>query len=240
MRINQYLAYCLGISRRKAEEPVLNGQVKLNGQVVKDLFTKVEEGDRIEFLEKGQWKSLAKKSAETILVYKPTFCVSTKSDPQGRRTIYDVLPKKYQHLKNAGRLDFMSEGLLVLSSNGQLVQELTHPRHNHIKIYLAGLNKPFSSENLKRINTEKIILDEYELQPVKVEEFNLNSNQEQTKYLKLSEKLYWYRFTLTEGRNLQIRKLCQMYGTGVTRLIRIQQGKFELTPDLVEQKIIEV
>ncbi len=239
MRINQYLAFHLGLSRRGAEEPVLKSQVKINGQIIKELFTQVEEADQVEVFRFGKWEPISKTRNQTILVYKTPFIVTTHKDPEGRRTVYDLLPKKYGHLKSAGRLDFMSEGLLVLSTDGQLIQELTHPSRNHDKSYLVGLSKILRENAILEMQSGQLQLEENVLAPMKVENLTATEMQEWS-FLKISPNLIWYKFTLTEGRNNQIRKVCQMFGCGVTRLIRIKQGDFKLTKELLEHKWLEV
>ena len=239
MRINQYLAFNLGLSRRKAEDPVTRGLVKVNGQVISELFTQVGDDDVVEIFHYGKWDKITKTRNQTILFYKPPFTVTTHKDPEGRRTVFDLLPKKYGHLKTAGRLDFMSEGLLVLSTDGELIQDLTHPSRNHDKIYLVGLAKALPQDALKTMQAGGIELEENILAPMKVELLDLDKLQE-WKFLRLSDKLNWYRFQLSEGRNNQIRKVCQMFGTGVTRLIRVSQGEHKLSADLLEQKWIEI
>ena len=239
MRINQYLAFHLGLSRRGAEEPVLRSQVKLNGTIISELFTQVSEDDEVEVFRFGKWEKITKTRNQTILVYKTPFIVTTHNDPEGRRTVYDLLPKKYQHLKSAGRLDFMSEGLLVLSTDGQLIQELTHPSRNHDKIYLVGLNRPLSQKAITEMQSGELELEENILAPMKVEDLSATEMQDWF-YLKISENLIWYKFTLSEGRNNQIRKVCQIFGNGVTRLIRIKQGQFYLNRELMERKWLEV
>ena len=239
MRINQYLAFHLGLSRRGAEEPVLKGQVKLNGKVVTELFTQVTDDDQVEVFRFGKWEPISKTQNQTILVYKTPFIVTTHSDPEGRRTVYDLLPKKYGHLKSAGRLDFMSEGLLVLSTDGQLIQELTHPSRNHDKIYLVGLSRPLSEKAIFEMQSGELQLEENILAPMKVESLSATEMQEWS-FLKISPNLIWYKFTLSEGRNNQIRKVCQLFGNGVTRLIRVKQGQFFLNRELMERKWLEV
>jgi len=239
MRINQYLAFHLGLSRRGAEIPVTKGQIKLNGNLITELSTQVNAGDVVEVLRFGKWSPIKESRNQTIMIYKPTFVVTTRSDPQDRRTIYDVLPKKYLNLKAAGRLDFMSEGLLVMSTDGELIQNLTHPSRNHDKEYLVGLAKELSSQAVQEMQSGKLCLDENILAPMKVTKITANELQEWS-FLRLSNNLNWYKFILSEGRNNQIRRACQLFGSGVTRLIRIKQGDFVLSKALQEEKWIEV
>jgi 23S rRNA pseudouridine2605 synthase len=235
MRLNQFLAKSLGISRRQGDELIQKDQVQVNEQIGQ-LFTQVQADDRVEVWQKNQWQGLNWPSENrTILMYKPIFCVTTRSDPQKRQTIYDHLPKIYHHLKPAGRLDYMSEGLLVLSTDGDMLQKLTHPKFGGSKIYLVGLNTGFEQDQIKQI-VQGMDLDNYLLNPVKVWQ-----NVELLKkydYLKLDPKTNWYFFELTEGRNQQIRKMCAHFGKKVRRLIRLKQGEFELSQQLYEKKYL--
>jgi 23S rRNA pseudouridine2605 synthase len=239
MRINQYLAFCLGLSRRKAEALVVNNLVRVNSKIETKLFTQISDTDTVEILKEGFWQGINTSSAQTVLFYKPTFCVTTRHDPQHRKTIYNFLPKKFASLKPAGRLDFMSEGLLVLSTDGDLLQKLTHPRHSHEKIYLVGLHKILSEDGLKQAREGTLWLDDYQLQPMGISKLS-DVEKNNYNYLKLSKKLFWYKFILQEGRNLQIRKVCALLGSGVTRLIRVQQGDFKMTSELQTKKVIEL
>jgi 23S rRNA pseudouridine2605 synthase len=133
----------------------------------------------------------------------------------------------------------MSEGLLVMSTDGELIQNLTHPSRNHDKEYLVGLAKELSSQAVQEMQSGKLRLDENILAPMKVTKITANELQEWS-FLRLSNNLNWYKFILSEGRNNQIRRACQLFGSGVTRLIRIKQGDFVLTKALQEEKWIEV
>lgn len=237
MRLNQFLARNLGISRRQGDELISKQKVKVN-QVLGQLFTQVLESDRVEVETAGTWKSLAiTKKIQTILFYKPIFCVTTRSDPDGRKTIYDHLPKVYHELKPAGRLDYMSEGLLLLSNDGDLLQSLTHPKFGSKKKYLVGLNTCFEESQIEQMQAG-IRIDEYDLNPVRVwQDPERISN---LAYLKLDPNTNWYFFELSEGRNQQIRKMCQQFEKKVRRLIRIQQGNYQVSAELYQNKILTV
>jgi 23S rRNA pseudouridine2605 synthase len=238
MRINQFLARYLGISRRQADVYVVNKKIKINGENAQ-LFSKIDENtDLVEILENGIYKSISLKTSSNLLFYKPIFCLTTRFDPQKRKTIYNFLPKKYHNLKSAGRLDYMSEGLLVMSLDGNLIQDLTHPRNEHHKTYLVALNEVFKDDELKKINSH-VTLENYELEEMNI---TLASIQDLRKYeyLKLNTTKFWYFFTLTEGRNQQIRKVCQLFNKKVLRLIRTTQGNYVLTKNLYDQKILEI
>jgi pseudouridine synthase len=237
MRLNQFLAKHLGISRRQADTWITDQKVKLN-QKPSVLGQKVDlETDTVEIFLNNGWQNITQVLKDkTILFYKPIFCLTTRFDPEKRKTIYHFLDQKYHSLKPAGRLDYMSEGLLVLSSNGDLIQQLTHPKFSHTKEYLVSLKNPFNKD-LKDKLEKGIELDNYVLNPVKVEEFK---NFEEFEYLKLNRQHLWYKFTLSEGRQNQIRRICELDNQKVLRLIRIKQGQFEISKELYQKRVIDI
>ena len=240
-RLNQYLAKNTGISRRQADELISKSKVKING-VVATLGQKVdEEKDVVEMVEKWSTKKVdAQKDAETtILFYKPIFCLTTRKDPQKRKTIYDFLPHQYHNLKPAGRLDYMSEGLLIMSNDGNLINELTHPKYESDKRYIVGLNQPLTSHQVAQASSGKMEIDEYEINPVIITELS-STARAKFDYLGLDKKLAWYHFELSEGRNNQIRKMCEFFNKKVVRLIRSKQGEYELDSQLYKSKFFEI
>lgn len=236
MRINQYLAQHLGISRRQGDELVKQGLVEINGELA-NLFDQTLESDLVRVFQKERWENVGQISKETVLFYKPIFAVCTKKDPMDRKTIYNFLPRKYQTLKTAGRLDYMTEGLLVLSSDGDLIHELTHPSGGHSKTYLVALKEELDSKALKELQ-KGIKLEEYQLQSCQIQLFKDFAKYD---YLDLDQQFrVWYSFTLFEGRNNQIRQMCAAFGVRVQRLIRVSQGDFKLSKKLYQDKIVPV
>jgi pseudouridine synthase len=167
-------------------------------------------------------------------MYKPIFCVTTRVDEVKRKTIYDFLPKSFLELKSAGRLDYMSEGLLVLSNDGDLIHKLTHPSNETKKVYLVGIKGSFKLKEIKEME-EGITIEKYKLNPVKVEKYTGDKYE----YLRLQPSFTWYIFTLTEGRNNQIRKMTEYFGLKVQRLIRIEHGSYKLTKDLYKNRWLD-
>jgi 23S rRNA pseudouridine2605 synthase len=240
-RLNQYLAKNTGISRRQADELISKSKVKINGKIA-ELGQKVdEEKDNIEVVEKWATKKVdAQKVVDTtILFYKPIFCLTTRKDPQGRKTIYDFLPHSYHNLKPAGRLDYMSEGLLIMSNDGKLINELTHPKYESNKSYIVGLNQPLTSIQIDQAKSGNMEIDEYQINPVLITELGQGAKEKFT-YLGLDKKLSWYHFELSEGRNNQIRKMCEFFNKKVVRLIRSKQGEYGLDAGLYKSKTLEI
>jgi 23S rRNA pseudouridine2605 synthase len=234
MRINKFLAQSLGISRRNAESLINANEVKVNSEIAK-LFTTVENENKVEILERGKWVTLrGLNNVKTIVMYKQIFCVTTRDDDVKRKTIYHFLPKSFLELKSAGRLDYMSEGLLVLSNDGDLIYNLTHPSNESKKVYLVGVKGSFKPKEIEEMG-KGIVIEKYSLNPVKVEKYTGDKYD----YLRLQPSFNWYIFTLTEGRNNQIRKMTEYYGLTVQRLIRIEHGSYKLTAELYKKKWIE-
>ena len=239
MRLNQFVAKYLGVSRRQADQAISNYQVLVN-QESAVLGQKIDpQNDVVEILGGGQRKLLEPESIkiQVIVFYKPIFCLTTRYDPQKRKTLYDFLPKNFHNLKPAGRLDYMSEGVLVMSNDGQVLDELCHPKNNHIKKYLVATARPIDREFLEMAKTGNMEIDEYQINPVNIKKMSDHDLVEYD-YLKINPDLNVYEFTLSEGRNNQIRKMMDMFGHRVTRLIRTQQGDYKLTKELFENRFI--
>jgi 23S rRNA pseudouridine2605 synthase len=240
MRINQYIAKTCGISRRKADEKIKSKEVKVNGVLAE--FVEVKPTDIVEYLDKGRWikinniENSDNQSDIVLLVYKPVKVITSHDDPEKRTTVFDLLPKEYGHFKTAGRLDYMSEGLLVLTSNGHLILTLTHPKFKTKKTYLVGIDKPLSPLQISKAASGEMIIEDYKLNAViikKVEDYK------KFDFLKLERSYYWYTFELSEGRNREIRKVIDDFGLKVRRLIRVKHGEFVLTKEIFENGYLE-
>lgn len=206
MRLNRFMAASTGISRRQADKLISGGTVTINGSIA-TLGSTVKDGDCVKL--KGKILNI-KTSFINVLLNKPTGYVCSRQG-QGNPTIYELLPVNLQHLKLAGRLDKDSSGLVLLSDNGQLIYDLTHPSSQKTKIYEVKLNKPLNAASLKTITNKGVILDDG-LSQFKIEQ---PSNQ----ILKI---------TMHEGRNRQIRRTFKALGYTVVKLHRTQVGSYEL------------
>lgn len=205
MRINKFLALHSELSRRGADQAIAEGRVLVNGQIP-------TEGQNITPADivKLDGKRL-EHTAEllTITLNKPVGYVCSRNG-QGSKTIYDLLPKKFHHLNPIGRLDKDSSGLLLLTNDGQLAQQLTHPSHQKAKIYRVSLDKPLEPLHQQMISDFGVNLDDG---PSK---FMIEKNQNTLK------------ITMKEGRNRQIRRTFSALGYKVTMLHRIQFGSYSL------------
>lgn len=213
MRINKYIAAATGMSRRAADKAIEEGRVLVNGATPQPGH-KVTDADeiRLDHQKLGPMATL-----HTIVLNKPVGYIVSR-DGQGSRTIYDLLPPELHHLKPVGRLDKDSSGLLVLTNDGQLAQELTHPSHHKIKIYEVRLSKPLEPLHRQMISDHGINLDD-------------GNSRLQLERLEENDDKHW-RVTMHEGRNRQIRRTFAALGYTVTQLHRIQFGQYQLSPDL--------
>lgn len=213
MRLNKYIASTGYCSRRKADELIESGKVKVNGKAP-ELGMQVSESDKITVNGKALRQP---KEHITIALHKPAGYITSKSDPHHSQTLMDLLPQEYRALKPAGRLDKDSEGLLILSTDGELIQKLTHPKHEHTKTYEVIIKGYPKAEKLTPLESGKLQLDGHTLNPMKFEIMGT------LKGFKTRIKL-----TLTEGRKRQIRRIMDQLGFPVIYLRRIAIGRLEL------------
>lgn len=207
MRLNRYLALCGVASRRSSEELILSGRVMVNGRRVESLATVVEDTDRVTV--DGKEVSTAK--SVTLALYKPPHVLSTKKDPAGRMTLYDLLPPQYQNLHYVGRLDNDSEGLIIMTNDGALTQKLTHPSGKVDKEYLVQTNQPFRQEMIAKL-LKGIPLEEGLARAVAVHSIS-------------PRRLV---VVLQQGMNRQIRRMFDALGFKVERLVRARIGSLTI------------
>lgn len=210
-RLQKILARAGVASRRASETLIEQGKVKVNGQVITELGFKADpDQDRIEV--EGKLVSLPQ--LVTVLLYKPRGVVTSCDDPQGRRTVMDLVPPS-PGLHPIGRLDRDSEGLLLLTNDGSLTALLTHPRHEVGKTYRAWVQGLPSPQALKQLR-DGIQLEDGMTQPAEVRE------------VKLEPERTLLEITIHEGRNRQVRRMCEAVGHPVFRLKRIRLGALGL------------
>ncbi|HSK67960.1 MAG TPA: pseudouridine synthase [Candidatus Limnocylindria bacterium] len=229
MRLQKYLAMSGVASRRRAEEMIAAGEVRVNGQTVREMGTQVGEGDVVEV----QGKRVAPEERKHyVLYYKPIGEVVTVSDPEGRPTVLDHFRDYPARLYPVGRLDFDSEGLLILTNDGELTNRLTHPSHEVEKRYIARFSNQVSEEGLRALRSG-VMIEGHRTAPAKVAV--LRRDPFSTDLL----------ISIHEGRNRQIRRMAEAVGHQVVRLKRVQYGGItlgelqrgqwrELTPEEVE------
>ena len=212
VRLQKYIADSGLMSRRAAEEEIKNGNISVNGHVATP-GTKVGNGDTVTYKE----KKIAYRRAEYtyIMMNKPRGYLSSTSDDRGRKCVTDLLDGVTARIYPVGRLDLISEGMLLLTDDGELKNRLTHPSYSLPKIYRVKVGEPVSAEQYD-ILTSPLVIDDYEIKPVEVK---IAESDETGTVLKM---------TLHEGRNRQIRKMCEIAGLTVRRLSRVSIGNLKL------------
>lgn len=213
MRINRFIAASTSLSRRAADRAIEAGRVTVNGKPA-TIATAISPEDQVSL--DGQLLT-APTSAQTILLNKPAGYVVSR-EGQGSRTIYDLLPPELANLKPVGRLDKDSSGLLLLTNDGELAHQLTHPSFQKLKIYEVALDQPLQPLHRQMITDVGIELQD-------------GSSQLGLERLKDGDDKQW-RVTLSEGRNRQIRRTFAALGYRVTRLHRTQFGNYHLPANL--------
>lgn len=207
LRLNRFLAAAGVGSRRHCDELIAAGRVTINGRVVTDFSAQPNESDHV----KVAGKMVRPERRLDIILHKPAGFVSTRRDPHARDTIFDLLPPHFPRLFNVGRLDAQSEGILILTNNGDLAQQLTHPRFKIDKEYEVTLDKPWDAELAPKL-LRGIMLDG---ERAKLERI------QQVSPIKL-------RVILRQGINRQIRRMFYDIGYEVKKLIRTRVGNLRL------------
>jgi pseudouridine synthase len=213
MRINRFIALGTGISRRAADKVVQEGRVHIDGTLATPASS-VNDSQKVTL----DWKLVRPTQAfQTILFHKPAGYVVSR-DGQGSKTVYDLLPPEFQQLKPIGRLDKNSSGLLLLTDDGKLAHELTHPSFQKVKIYEVALNKPLQPLHRQMISEMGIQLSD-------------GRSQLGLERLEEGNEQRW-RVTMREGRNRQIRRTFFAMGYEVVELHRTNFGSYSLPGDL--------
>ena len=214
IRLQKYLAERGLASRRGAGEIIRDGRVTVNGEIVRTPGHRVSPNRDAVALD-GRNVAAAREASRTILLNKPRgYICSTSTRPGGAPTVYALLQGVTERIVPVGRLDKDSEGLLLLSNDGALVQRLTHPRYGQRKRYEVTVRGTVSARMLQRLQS-RLVLDGYRIAPVAVRMLRPSSD----------DRFTTMGFTLTEGRNRQIRKMCALVGLRVHRLCRESMGE---------------
>ena len=216
-RLQNILAHAGVASQRGAATLIESGVVTVDGLVVKEPGARFDAG--VEIKVNGK-RIAAEETHRTIVLYKPVGVLSTMSDPFGGRTVAELV-RTPERLVPIGRLDKDSEGLLLMSNDGTLVNELTHPRFNHTKTYLVKVAGRWSEEKLRTLRSPLTLDDGYTIRPVPVELVEDYGNG-----------MRLLKFVLSEGRKRQIRKMCSAAHLVVLTLKRVRVGNFELPREL--------
>ena len=210
-RLNKYIASAGICSRRKADELILEGKVRVNDKVVEELGFHVREKDKVYV----EGKFIRPQNFEYYKFYKPAGYITTSDDEKGRKTIYDVIPPELKHLKPVGRLDKDSAGLLILTNDGELINEMTHPSIKVPKVYNVTINGKFLPDHAeKMLNGITIETDKSEKKTAYAE----------TLPIEIKNHSSLIQVVLYQGMNRQIRKMFAALGFEVISLKRIQHA----------------
>lgn len=210
MRINKYLAQCGVASRRECDRLIAEGKVTVNGRTA-GLGDDVNDGDNI----KVEGRPVTVKKNEYYLLHKPKGYLCTVSDDKGRKTVMDILGDGVGRVYPVGRLDYDSEGLLILTTDGELAQHLTHPSNEVPKTYLVKVEGRLTEADLNPIRSG-IEIDGYVTK--KCRAHIVETNKDYTKV----------ELVLREGKNREIRKMFAAIGREVTLLKRTKVGELTL------------
>lgn len=219
IKLQKYFTDCAVMSRRAAEREIAKGSITVNGSVA-------SIGDRIDpqcdtVRWNGEIISPAPSGHTYIALNKPLGYVTTMADEKGRKTVADLVSDLGKRVYPVGRLDMYSEGLLIFTDDGELANRLTHPSHDFSKKYLVKVKGECTSEDIKKL-LSPMELDGYQLRQIKAKLIKAGEcDREGNIYSTIA-------ITLFEGRNRQIRRMCEKCGLVVMRLRRISVGNIEL------------
>lgn len=212
-RLQKYLAECGIASRRKCEELINSGFIKVNGEIVTEMGMKIDtEKDVIKYKDKTVGKCEDK---VYIMLNKPTGYVTTTKEQFNRKKVTDLIEGKGRRVYPVGRLDYNTSGLLILTNDGELAFKLTHPAHNVDKTYIAQVEGIPGEKELDRLR-KGIVIEGYKTSPAEVEMIAKKDN------------CSVIRITIHEGRNRQVRKMFGSIGHDVKKLKRVAIGELSL------------
>lgn len=236
MRLQKYLARAGVASRRGSEDLIRDGRVRVNGEVVTEMGVKVAQDDRVEV----DGRVVAPEPPMWIMLHKPPGYVTTRDDPQGRPTVYDLLPDRFDALFHVGRLDLDSEGLLLLTNEGGAANKLMHPSHQVDRVYVVEVVGAVDEATRRRI-LSGVELDDG---PARAHEVEIVARESAGRGVGASPHTR-VRILMREGRKREVRRIFDAVDHPVRRLVRerlgpirlgsLAQGKWrELKPEEIE------
>ena len=215
MRINKYIALCGVASRRKAEELILAGKVKVNDNIVTELSYQVDEENDVVKVDDKIIKEENK--LVYILLNKPEGYITTVKDQFDRENVLDLVTDIKERVYPIGRLDYETSGLLLLTNDGDLTYKLTHPKHEVDKTYVARVKGKLTPDEIKMFKSG-LKIEDYVTAPAKLKVIRYD---EKTNVSLLEIKIH-------EGKNRQVRKMCKAINHPVLRLRRSAMGKIKI------------
>ena len=207
LRLQKYIADCGFTSRRKAEDLIKQGKVKVNGVISSELGVKVDPVKDIVSID-GQVLDRESIQRHYILMNKPRGVMTTLDDPEGRATVMDYVKEVSERVYPVGRLDYLSEGLLLLTNDGEMANMIMHPSYNITKVYEVKVFGAVNDAILKKLRNG-IVFQGHHLKPLTV------------RIIKQLPNKTWVEFRLGEGRNREIRNICEGCGLTVDKLRRV-------------------
>ena len=212
MRINKYLADCGVASRRKCDELISQGKVKLNGKVTRELGVDIKPTDVVMFENR-----VVRPTARRVYfkLHKPKGYVTTASDEKGRKTVVELMRKVQERVYPIGRLDYDTEGLLILTNDGDITNILTHPKNAVKKTYIASIEGEITADDVKNIS-KGIDIGGYVTQPCSV-----TIKDKDDKFTRVE-------VIISEGKNHQVKKMFEAVGKTVAFLKRVSIGEIKL------------
>lgn len=212
-RLQKVMAELGVASRRKCEELILQGKVKVNLEIVKELGVKV---DKLKDIIEVEGKALNNQTNKIYLMLnKPAGYITSAKDQFNRPAVLDLISGVKERIFPIGRLDYDTEGLLILTNDGELTYKITHPSHNIDKTYRALVVGKIEQKDIDTF-AQGIVIDGYKTSPAKLEVIEIKNNNSLVD------------ITIHEGRNRQVRKMCESVNHGVIMLKRISIGKLKL------------
>ena len=216
VRLNKYIADCGAASRRRADALIADGSVIVNGKKVYELGLRVDPSkDRVSVRGKPV-KPVTQKVY--YIFHKPKHVLTTMSDPEGRPTVADYFRRLPVRVFPVGRLDWDTEGMILLTNDGEFAEQVNHPRHEVTKTYIAKLNGHITDTQLDRLKRGLSIPEGGRVRAVEAERIKRGD----------SDNYDWVKLTITEGKNRQIHKMMAKVGFDVVKLQRVAIGKLRL------------
>ncbi|MGN1317788.1 MAG: pseudouridine synthase [Lachnospirales bacterium] len=213
VRLQKFLAEAEVASRRKSEEIICQGRVSVNGKIVDTLGVKIDDEKDIVCVDNVEVKK--NENMVYIILNKPTGCVTTAKDQFNRKTVMDYVSDIKERIYPVGRLDYDTSGLLIMTNDGTLTNRLTHPRHNVNKNYIAECRGVPKESDLDRFRMG-LLIDGHRTAPAKISVIDIKNN------------ISTLDITIHEGRNRQVRKMCDAIHTPVIKLKRVGIGEIKL------------
>ncbi len=211
IRLQKYLAECGIASRRKAEEYIQEGKVQVNGKTITELGVKIDPDTDIVYFDN---KKVEKQNEKIyILLNKPIGYVTTTKDQFNRQTVLDLIKGLNKRIVPVGRLDMYTSGALILTNDGEFIYKVTHPSHEITKTYVATLKGIITNEEIEKLRSG-VEIEDYITRPARVKILKTDTDKNISRI----------EITIHEGKNRQVRKMCEAIGRNVMALHRSKIG----------------